>query len=59
MPAWVLFLAGSEIQVTFAQLSEEIFLIVLLPVVAGIVIRQLLDRRAPTVSGKSNRVSVN
>ncbi len=53
MPAWVLFLAGSEIQVTFAQLSEEILLIVLLPVVSGIVIRQLLDRRAPNVAEAS------
>lgn len=53
MPAWVLFLAGSEIQVTFADLFSEIVLIVLLPVVAGLAIRQFLDRYAPTAAEAS------
>lgn len=47
MPAWVVFLAGEQIQVTFAEMFQEIVLIVLIPVVAGVVIRQALDRTAP------------
>jgi bile acid:Na+ symporter, BASS family len=50
MPAWVVFLAGEQIQVTFAEMFQEIVLIVLIPVVAGVVIRQVLDRTAPTVA---------
>ncbi|WP_122091277.1 bile acid:sodium symporter family protein [Halalkalicoccus subterraneus] len=50
MPAWVVFLAGEQIQVTFAEMFQEIILIVLIPVVAGVVIRQVLDRTAPTAA---------
>lgn len=50
MPAWVVFLAGEQIQVTFAEMFQEIVLIVLIPVVAGVTIRQLLDRTAPTAA---------
>lgn len=53
MPAWVLALAGAEIQVTFAQLFQQIVLIVLLPVVAGLAARQLLERTAPTAAEAS------
>lgn len=47
MPAWVLYLAGESIDVTFADLFWSITLIVLLPVVAGFVLRLSLDRYAP------------
>lgn len=50
MPAWVVFLAGEQIQVTFAEMFQEIVLIVLIPVIAGVVIRQVLDRTAPTAA---------
>lgn len=53
MPAWVLFLAGAEIQVTFAEMFQQIVLIVLLPVVAGLIARQLLERVAPTAAEAS------
>ena len=53
MPAWVLFLAGAEIDVTFAEMFQEIVLIVLLPVVAGLTTRQLLERAAPTAAAAS------
>jgi BASS family bile acid:Na+ symporter len=47
MPAWVLALAGEQLQVTFQQLFTSIVLIVLIPVVAGFVLRAVLDRYAP------------
>ena len=50
MPAWVVFLAGEQIQVTFAEMFQEIVLIVLIPVIAGVAVRQLLDRTAPTAA---------
>ncbi|MFC6838102.1 bile acid:sodium symporter family protein [Halomarina ordinaria] len=53
MPAWVLLLAGTEIQVTFAEMFQEIVFIVLLPVVAGLTARQLLERVAPTAAEAS------
>lgn len=53
MPAWVLFLAGAEIQVTFAEMFQEILFIVLIPVVAGLTARQLLERMAPTAAEAS------
>lgn len=53
MPAWVLFLLGAEIQVTFAEMFQEIVLIVLIPVVAGITARQVLERKAPTAAEAS------
>lgn len=53
MPAWVLFLAGAQIQVTFAEMFQSIVLIVLLPVVAGLTIRHLMERKAPTAAEAS------
>ncbi|WP_435156510.1 bile acid:sodium symporter family protein [Haladaptatus sp. DFWS20] len=53
MPAWVLFLAGAEVQVTFAEMFREILFIVFIPVVAGIVFRQLMERKAPTAAETS------
>lgn len=53
MPTWVLLLAGAEIQVTFAEMFQEIVLIVLLPVLAGLTARQLLERAAPTAAEAS------
>ncbi len=50
MPAWIVVLAGEEITVTFSAMAEEILLIVLIPVVAGLALRVLLDRYAPTVA---------
>lgn len=50
MPAWVVFLAGEQIQVTFAEMFQEIVLIVLIPVIAGVLIRQFLDRTAPAAA---------
>ncbi|ELY24034.1 sodium symporter [Natrialba magadii ATCC 43099] len=50
VPAWIVLLAGEEITVTFAAMAEEIVLIVLIPVVAGLLLRILLDRYAPAVA---------
>ncbi len=50
MPAWVILLAGQEITVTFAEMAEEIVLIVLIPVIAGLSLRYVLDRYAPTAA---------
>jgi len=50
MPAWIVALAGEQISVTFAQLSETIVWVVLVPVAAGLVLRLLLDRYAPTAA---------
>lgn len=50
MPAWVLYLAGESIDVTFADLFWSITLIVLIPVVAGFILRLSLDRYAPRVA---------
>ena len=50
MPAWIVALAGEQISVTFAQLSETIIWVVLVPVVAGLALRLLLDRYAPTAA---------
>ena len=50
MPAWIVALAGEQITVTFAQLSETIVWVVLIPVIAGLVVRLLLDRYAPTAA---------
>ncbi len=50
MPAWVVLLAGEQITVTFAEMAQEIVLIVLIPVVAGLVLRYVLDTYAPTAA---------
>lgn len=50
MPAWIVALAGEQITVTFGQLSETIIWVVLVPVVAGLMLRIVLDRYVPTVS---------
>ncbi len=50
MPAWVVLLAGEQITVTFAEMAEEIVLIVLIPVIAGLTLRYLLDQYAPTAA---------
>jgi BASS family bile acid:Na+ symporter len=47
MPAWVVTLAGEQLQVTFAQLFTSIVQIVLIPVIAGFALRLALDRYAP------------
>ncbi|SIR67120.1 bile acid:sodium symporter family protein [Natronorubrum thiooxidans] len=50
MPAWVVLLAGESITVTFAEMAQSIVQIVLLPVVAGLVLRYVLDEYAPSVA---------
>ncbi|ARS90106.1 bile acid:sodium symporter family protein [Natrarchaeobaculum aegyptiacum] len=50
MPAWVVLLAGEQITVTFAEMAQEIVLIVLIPVVAGLLLRLVLDKYAPTAA---------
>lgn len=50
MPAWTLLLAGEQITVTFAEMAEEIILIVVIPVVLGLGLRYLLDKYAPTAA---------
>ena len=50
MPAWVLALAGAQLEVTFAEMFTSIVQIVLLPVIAGFVLRLALDRAAPRVA---------
>lgn len=50
MPAWVLALAGEQLQVTFAEMFTSIVQIVLVPVVAGFALRLALDQYAPRVA---------
>ena len=50
MPAWVVALAGEQLQVTFAEMFSSIVQVVLIPVVAGFALRLLLDRYAPRVA---------
>ena len=47
MPAWVVTLAGEQLDVTFAQMFSSIVQVVLIPVIAGFALRLLLDRYAP------------
>jgi len=47
MPAWTLFILGETIDVTFMQMFTSIVQIVIIPVIAGFVIRYVLDRSAP------------
>ncbi|MCO8243430.1 MULTISPECIES: bile acid:sodium symporter family protein [unclassified Haladaptatus] len=56
MPAWVVFLAGEQLNVTFADLFFSIVQVVLIPVIAGFALRYLLDRRAPSVAEASIEV---
>jgi len=50
MPAWVLALAGEQLQVTFMDLFVSIVQVVLIPVLTGFVLRVALDRSAPRVA---------
>lgn len=50
MPAWTLLLAGEQITVTFGEMAEAIVLIVVIPVIAGLGLRYVLDSYAPTVA---------
>jgi BASS family bile acid:Na+ symporter len=50
MPAWVLALAGEQLQVTFMDLFVSIVQVVLVPVLTGFVLRVALDRSAPRVA---------
>jgi len=50
MPAWVVFLAGEQLSVTFAQMFTSIVQVVFVPVVAGFALRYVLDRKAPAVA---------
>lgn len=50
MPAWVILFAGEQIQVTFAEMFQEIVFIVVIPVVLGLTLRRVLDRYAPTAA---------
>ncbi|MFC4248952.1 bile acid:sodium symporter family protein [Natribaculum luteum] len=50
MPAWVLFILGEQLQVTFAEMFTSIVQIVIVPVVLGFAIRYVLDRYAPRVA---------
>jgi BASS family bile acid:Na+ symporter len=53
MPAWVVFLAGEQLNVTFGQMFSSIVQVVFLPVVAGLTLRYVLDRKAPDVAEAS------
>lgn len=50
MPAWVFLLAGEQLQVTFAEMFTSIVQVVLIPVIAGFVLRLVLDRYAPRIA---------
>ncbi|ELZ90050.1 bile acid:sodium symporter family protein [Haloferax sulfurifontis] len=50
MPAWVVALAGEQLQVGFMDLFVNIIQIVFIPVVLGFALRLLLDRNAPEVA---------
>ncbi|MFC7131024.1 bile acid:sodium symporter family protein [Haloferax chudinovii] len=50
MPAWVVALAGEQLQVGFMDLFVNIVQIVFIPVVLGFALRHLLDRNAPDVA---------
>ncbi|WP_135805373.1 bile acid:sodium symporter family protein [Halorussus marinus] len=50
MPAWVVFLAGEQLSVTFAEMFTSIVQIVIVPVGAGFALRYVLDRKAPNVA---------
>ncbi|EMA06535.1 bile acid:sodium symporter family protein [Haloferax denitrificans] len=50
MPAWVVALAGEQLQVGFMDLFVNILQIVFIPVVLGFALRLLLDRNAPEVA---------
>ncbi|ADB62138.1 Bile acid:sodium symporter [Haloterrigena turkmenica DSM 5511] len=50
MPAWIVLLAGESISVTFAEMAESIVQVVLVPVIGGLALRYVLDRRAPVVA---------
>lgn len=50
MPAWVVFLAGESLNVTFGSLFSSIVQIVFVPVVAGFTLRYVLDRYAPAAA---------
>jgi BASS family bile acid:Na+ symporter len=56
MPAWVVFLVGEQLNVTFMDLFFSIVQVVLIPVIAGFAIRYVLDRRAPSVAEASIEV---
>lgn len=50
MPAWVVALAGEQLQVGFVDLFLNIVQIVFIPVVLGFALRVVLDRNAPEVA---------
>ncbi|ELZ01347.1 bile acid:sodium symporter family protein [Natrialba aegyptia] len=50
MPAWVILFAGEQIQVTFAEMFQEIVFIVVIPVILGFTLRRVLDQYAPTAA---------
>ncbi|MFC6797081.1 bile acid:sodium symporter family protein [Haladaptatus sp. DYSN1] len=50
MPAWVVFLAGETLNVTFMDLFVSIVQIVFIPVVVGFWVRFLLDEYAPAAA---------
>ncbi|AFK19962.1 bile acid:sodium symporter family protein [Haloferax mediterranei ATCC 33500] len=50
MPAWVVLLAGEQLQVGFVDLFVNILQIVFIPVVFGFALRLALDRYAPEVA---------
>ncbi|OIB55579.1 bile acid:sodium symporter family protein [Natrialba sp. SSL1] len=47
MPAWIILFVGEQIDVTFAEMFQEIVLIVVIPVILGLTLRRVLDQRAP------------
>lgn len=50
MPTWVILVVGEQIEVTFAEMFQEIVLIVVIPVIVGLILRRVLDERAPKVA---------
>lgn len=50
MPAWVVFILGESLEVTFAEMFVTIVQIVVIPVVLGFAVRYALDRTAPRVA---------
>lgn len=47
MPAWVILFVGEQIEVTFAEMFQEIIFIVVIPILLGLLLRRILEQKAP------------
>lgn len=57
MPAWILLLLGEQVQVGFGGLFGSVATIVLAPVLLGVALRRLLDRRAAGLAAPVAEIS--